>query len=629
MLHICYKKRLQGNIILCTFATSMQTLTKNITGSLVHKVPSPLSIILLIALFSCNHADRAAEKHIHTAENVMETIPDSAIREIERIDTTNLSEAMKARYCLAISKARHQNYDKLGNLPLLYKTVLYLKGQNGYEEIQSLYYYAWSLREQKQDDKAFLYYHLVYDKAKEHSNLYYWGLSARALSEMYGNRFQYDKQLALALESIETLRRYESNINTDNRKLAAWSDVMLSQAYINLDQPDSALEVCRNVDKTLYDKDSFFRYRILQNTARSFHLLRRFKEAADIYHLMQSQNMEMDGDDWCSLCHNLFNAGAEDEACIVFNRAAEFLSTPQDSLYHKMIESFILEYKGKHKEAYSSAREYEKMLGNRSDLLLEKQDFPTLAGIYKEQADTNRKESFFEKKKNQILIIVCCLIIAISGICLYNVLRYRKRLHLKNLDHKKLLFETNELEKRLKDLDLQCSSLIDILNKKEKVIENLKTTHQESKSSTIFIDRKKLLETIKRELKNVNDISYALYYCQGHLISSKEIFTDALIMQLEQVRSEKALESYDTMIDIYSKGWINKIITLYPEFRKTRIRFIRYLYAGFSSEAIAFLTKRSSKELVHTAKSKLKSSLMENCDNNNIKEIFKNLHIKD
>lgn len=587
-----------------------------------------LSVTCALCFIGCSKVDRNAERQIARAEAIIETLPDSALRELERVDTVGLSDEILTRYCLVICMARHKCYMNLKDLSLISKTVKYFKGQDNLEEIQSLYFYAWALSENNQDKDSFAIYHMAYDKAKEQENFYYWGMCARALSEMYGNRFKYEKQLKLALESKYALYEYERQVGNDDRKLSAWSDIMLSQAYLNLKEPEKAIDVCKNVDEEIWKGDSVFRYRILENIARSLHLQKKYKEAVGYYRIIQAEGLGMDGDDWCGLCQNLFNAGYREEASAVLDTARMYISNAQDSLYYQMLESYILDYKGNSIAAFASARRYEKSLGDRSDSLLEHSDLADISAVYKDIADYNVRMVFFEKKKNRILIIGSVVVLTV--LCIYwnrIFYYYKRRLILRNIDLQNILFNSEKLERELNELKSQYADLIDSFESKNGEISSPKKNNKYCNTDDRAIDKKKLLKCIKGELKSLDELCYILYNSPEHL-NSDENMSERLRLQQEWVRSEQSLDFYDVLIDVYSDGWMDKIKEIFPEFKKSRLRLIRYLYSGFCSETIAYLTNRSSKELVNTAKSKLKISLLKNSNNIDIKEIFQKLHIK-
>lgn len=103
---------------------------------------------------------------------------------------------------------------------------------------------------------------------------------------------------------------------------------------------------------------------------------------------------------------------------------------------------------------------------------------------------------------------------------------------------------------------------------------------------------------------------------------------EAAAEQLSSLRSEKSLQFYDELIDLYSNGWIDYMKDNFPNLKETSIRLIRYLYIGFSTDTIAFLLKRSSRESVNVSKSKLRSSIIKNDNIGHINSILKKLGMK-
>ena len=601
--------------IICTFAIADLPKHGIMKPSYIYTI---FIISVTLLLTSCDEKGHKIDAAMNKAESIMNTHPDSALHLLQEIDTTGLQKARMARFALLLTKAKYKNYENLDNIGLIKKAVDYYNGTNDSTEVQSLYYYAVTLDDTGNLDKAVTIFHHSNDIATEINDHFYKGMTARALSDYYKNNFMYVKALALCLEAQESFRKYESDNKIPNRKYSSWMDIMTATSYIYAGQPDKGYEISNNYDTVLYNNDSHYKYRTNQNRAMALHYLRKFEEAAKQYKFMIDEGIELKAEDWCGYAHNLFNSNQIKKAATALDSARNHNFTHQDSLYYRRIKSYIIAEQGNYQAAFDVQRELELYTQVQYDSLLEASRGAMLADSYKENVDKHKRTIKNQQILTYIFIFGSIILIIL---CFYIVIRYRNKLKAKNLALNKSVSESMELKNKLESLAKLCDSLTQELS-----ISNAKVQNNNEEHTEETID-KTLYTSIRYEMKRLDKIC-SMWFITTDAENAMKNLPEAAVEQLSSLRSEKSLQFYDELIDLYSNGWIDYMKDNFPNLKETSIRLIRYLYIGFSTDTIAFLLKRSSRESVNVSKSKLRSSIIKNDNIGHINSILKKLGMK-
>ena len=84
------------------------------------------------------------------------------------------------------------------------------------------------------------------------------------------------------------------------------------------------------------------------------------------------------------------------------------------------------------------------------------------------------------------------------------------------------------------------------------------------------------------------------------------------------LRSDKFLREIDDMIDGYSNGFIAAVKLSFPKMKPQRLRLVRYLYAGFSTETMMYLFDYENRAKLDNGKWLLKRSILENSNWHNL-----------
>ena len=564
---------------------------------------------LLTVAIGCNRKNHEVDNTLDRANALMTEHPDSALSLIERIDTSGLDRARMARYGLFLTKAQDKNYIVPESDSLILKAVNFYRGRDNDEEVQSLYYYGYFFYYKDSVENAFIYLHLANDLAKEHKNYFYEGLSERALSSLYGRQYIFDKYLSLGKEAQKSFVKYENELNDGSRKYSGWMDIMIADAYNSLKQPQKALEISNNPDSTIYNTDSYFRNRTLQNRAQSYHLLEKYDKAIEQYKIMRQEGFKFTGDDWCSLSHDLYNSGNRVLAYATLDSARIHVSTVAEELYLKWLDSYYTSYAGDYKNAYEKMRKLEYLSRSNADSYLHKPATLVMIDSYKSQTKVQKDLVKSERSKNTLLVIV---ITSIAFLVITLILYYRSRI--KNKQLKIDVLEANE-----EKMQTKLNALSDEF---ELLEENIRLKNTDKK---ILSDS--LKSSLKKRFKDLEDVCVSIFKTPTHALNI-DALPDWAQKQYNRIRSESSLSSYDSMIDIYSEGYMDYVIGLFPNVRTDKIRLIRYLYVGFSIDMILFLLGKKSRDWVDKTKYSIKMTILSKVDRATAADILHQLRIK-
>ena len=563
----------------------------------------------MIIAIGCNRKNHEVNKTLDLANALMTEHPDSALALIERIDTSGLDRSRMARYGLLLTKAQNKNYITPENDSLILKAVEYYRGMDNNDEMQALYYYGDLSYTYEIFDRALVYLHLANDMAKEQKDYFYGGLSARALASLYGQLYMSEKALAYGKESQKTFEKYEKELNDGTTKYSKWLDIMIAETYIWLNQPEKALEISNNPDSSLLETDSFYKRKTFQNRIQSYHFLRRHADAIAQSELMRKEGFQLTGEDWCRLCHDLYNSGYKSEALAALDSARLYVKTDPEKSYLEMIESSIFADAGNYKKAYEVTKDRENSWRQKTDKLLENPNTLLLVDSYRSQAQIQKDLAKSERNKNLLLILT---IICIIGLIVTLILYYRSRIKNKQLKISNLEANERILQNKLKTLTDEF----------ELLEENLRLKDDEKKPLSDSVK-----SGLKNRFKDLEDVCVSIFKTPTHALNI-DALPDWAQKQYKRIRSESLLSSYDSMIDIYSEGYMDYVIGLFPNVRTDKIRLIRYLYVGFSMDMILFLLGKKSRDWVDKTKYSIKMTILSKVDRATATDILHQLRIK-
>lgn len=544
-----------------------------------------LAIILGCISLGCNRADRKAKPLLQMADKIMSANPDSALRIINSIDTIGLSDDVSAHYSLLITKAMHKNYLPLTNDTLILKAVNHYTGRGDSLETQALYYSGETAFELDKIPESFAAFHLSLDNAEDNVDHFYEALSARALSDLYKNNGDFNKQFTYALKAKKAfIKNEEEKKDTSKLKPSSWMNIMIEQAYINLNQPENALQLCALPDSNWYIADSYYRHRTLINKAYAYHLLKNYDSAIACYNELKADGYEFRGYDYCCLAHNYFNIGRNNAAIQSMDSAKTRLVTVQDSLYYNILTGWNERICGNTDNALNILDSLQRRLQIESLKIIKSQDTTKLIESYRIISRKNKEKSNNFIFKIIILTALClCLLITL-------IISIKKR---KDRDDK-----VSQLLKLLDSLNAKFTSL------------NAQNHEIENNYEYLYNGVEKYITMIRKDLNN-------LCHLWIHIPERNKDFSNLskqMSRFIETIISAESGKTVKYIIDIYCTDVINLINESGIKLTANQICLIKYLYVGFSKEAIMILLNKSTMNALNIEQSRLKKTLIENKD---------------
>lgn len=145
------------------------------------------------------------------AESIMEEIPDSALKVLESIDDSELTDESKARYALLFSQAYDKNYiDQTDDSLISIATNYYLNTDDLYHTMLSLYYRAVVNRNANLYETSLSDALTAFDIAEQLNNDLYKSRIASIIGKLYSATYNFIETIAwegVALEYAKILHR--------------------------------------------------------------------------------------------------------------------------------------------------------------------------------------------------------------------------------------------------------------------------------------------------------------------------------------------------------------------------------------------------------------------------------------
>ncbi len=196
-------------------------------------------IVLFISmtLFSC-HGNRNYIK-LKTAENLMETRPDSALLLLETIESPEeLNRSEQAEFHLLMTQARDKNYKNLAEDTLIFQSVDYFAQKDNPDKLAWAYFYANRVELQRNHLESAINYILLAKKyaeeIRDHNLL---GLICFDSGSLHRNQGNFQE----AIQDFQSARKYFERAG--NEKNAQYAQGFIGDIFLLMEPtlPDSAL----------------------------------------------------------------------------------------------------------------------------------------------------------------------------------------------------------------------------------------------------------------------------------------------------------------------------------------------------------------------------------------------------
>ena len=212
---------------------------------------SILATIIVLFLSGCSEK---SDTHniFSTAEQLMNTQPDSSLHLLEKIDSKQLvTKEGKARYALLYSQALDKNYIDVTNDSLINIAVDYYKekSEHKYYSMLSHYYKARVEYNRKSYSQSIVTAAIAEKLAQEIEDYFYLGLIYRCFSDNYNRAFNAVEELRYIKKSCEYFRR------SGNRLHEKYSLMDLANIYVSVRDNTGSINTFENL-LSIIDKNS-------------------------------------------------------------------------------------------------------------------------------------------------------------------------------------------------------------------------------------------------------------------------------------------------------------------------------------------------------------------------------------
>ncbi|MBD5303561.1 MAG: hypothetical protein HDS18_02270 [Bacteroides sp.] len=574
------------------------------------------TLILICAGTGCDRKGRDLDSKMDKADELMMDHPDSALKIMQSIDTAGLSQAHIARYALLLTKAEDKNNLNPTNDSLIKISLDYYCGRENREELESVFFCSLVFYYEDSLKQSLPYATLAYEIAKDRNDAFYEGMSARLLSDIYKLLYIFPDQKKYAVLSRDAFLRYEKESGTDNR-YSSWMGYMTAAAMYTNKEYQECINVCDAIDEVAINKNSRLRHLLWIAKADAYNKLRKPEHSIEIYDSLRADGYVMEGCNWGRLSLYYYNVGDYAKSQEALDSTKCNITYGQDTLYIAKMEYLLARRKQSH-NAFVKLEAYNDAVINASNEAILNSPLHNVMDSYQK-----RSEDYKQKLKGQksVLWLSCTGLMVVIMLIIYVAHKYIRSKRRENSVLEQL---NSNLEQVNADLSVENISLKDQMNFVEELNADLRkrmadlSKQYESLSNQLSandlkqdeLDNKDLLKMIKYNLNKLDEYCKALYF-----VTEKEKNASSFIKsEIDSLLSDKSLSNIDLSIDLYSKGFIHIFQINFPKIRISRLRLVRYLFAGFSLETIMILQQAESRKKIDTAKWDLKRRIIEKED---------------
>lgn len=533
-----------------------------------------IAILILGILTGCS-SDKALESQLSQAEGIMQSLPDSALRIIERIDPDDITfQSTHARYALLYSQALDKNYIDQNNDSLIRIAEKYYHSHgNNRAQVLTSYYHGRILCNKGDFTHALLILLRIEEKAQELNDPYLLGMVYHQISEIYGTRYDYPNKLKFAKLA------YDSFLNADRKNHSGYALFDIGDAYFNLEDYDSACEFyTKSLDIAVEEQDTIMQRSCLSNIAMACIGQNDPNNAISaLWQIKHRLHENWDDQEYISMANAYLIANRLDSAQY-YLRLAEFQKN-LDPIAIARLKSIAARIHIKTNQLNKAAIEFQYCLSTQDSLfrIALQESYASLHRDYLDKRQrTTRRMLHIMRQRVWLASALFITIILFVGFVAY--VNYRKR-QLTVAKYMSAIEDMNNAKKLLvAKLELQQQSdtaeLRRIIIDRYSVIDQLASTYYERKGAdeqkAIYIKVKNLINSYASDVKGKQEIEQIVNLCYDNV--------------LKKVRKEL------------------------PSLKDWECDLLCYIYAGFSLRVISVFT---GDNINYTAvkKSRLKSKI--------------------
>lgn len=535
---------------------------------------SILATIIVLFLSGCS--EKSDTYNIFsTAEQQMDTYPDSALQLLKTIDSKHLvTKEGKARYALLYSQALDKNYIDVTNDSLINIAVDYYKEKSGhkYYSMLSHYYKARVEYNRKSYSQSIVTAAIAEKLALEIEDYFYLGLIYQCLSQNYKLAYNSVLQLRYIKMAYKSLKR----AGRDNH--AQYCLMNIAKAYVSNRDFKNAISIYKQLINIINKEDNTqLLERCLHNYAHCLSVESDFSEAKKV--LLQLYCMpkyEWEVTDYCNLARAYNKEGSKDSARFYVDKAKEVVTQDLDSvfIFRALYEMSLSD--NNHKEALSYLKKINLLQDSVTDATLDQ-------AVLRSHRDFLEQETFQAKKdaayNRSIFTLWVVILIALIAVLLFAILYYYETVKRKNIEVKTVLGNLceikMELDNRRNDLEQSQQQIIEIFSSQFSILDNF---------TNIYLDH-----------------------------DGKNKVSSAVLKELEKCiagfSSQQRLDELNDAVNSSMNKIVDRLSLQVPSVNKNEINLFLYLCAQFSPRVIS-LFMNDKLENIYNKKSRLKRKII-------------------
>ena len=541
--------------------------------------------------------DKAAVARLDSADSLMESRPDSALRILESINRDSItSDATKARYALLMSQALDKNYiDVTSDSLIATATRYYADRPDSPEFMKSLFYQARTYYNDRRFDRAAADGTHAYEIAVKLNDPFWTGKTADLIADIFNSTYNYDECINYRNIAVASYAK------TGKQNFHQWALLDLATDYSNIEQYDSSYIIIKKLlsQPDFSHEDSALIRHCLYMVFNYFFEKEKFDSAKIHFNKFKEYNYRpLTAANYGEIGITEAFLGNLDQAKIYIDSAHSLCSYDiQDIL---SVDMASLEYARITKNHVKDAELTRKILNLQNDIVkntIKQSALGAQRDFYNHQVEVAAvKES---KMREYVIIGIIIAVAIIAAIIAF----FKTRMTLKNnaieLKINEVALLSAEIDKRENECHLLKSQLTDIT---EKVDAQPKVSPQEAK----------LRQLVNRLLGgHFNSINKILdeYYENTDTPTAKTAIYNRVEKELENLASSKSMGEIEEMVNDALDGIMTRFRNEFPDATKEDATIFMLNAAGLSQKAISLLTGIKLKSL-YTKRARLKERIM-------------------
>jgi DNA-binding CsgD family transcriptional regulator len=408
----------------------------------------------LICLILC--ACSAVPNEIKTAEDLMESTPDSALHILQKVNPHKLyTQSTKALYALLLSQALDRNDIKLESDSIITAATDYYTDSEPERAGYAWFYHARTAENRGNANEQAVNLFKAQAFAQQTKNYKLRGLIYCDKAKMYESQKQYDSMIHYYRLSI---REFKLSDNTQNMIISL---IKLGYGFLISERTDSAIPYYTTARKmALSLHDTLMMSTVDKSLGSVFYKKNNYKEALNYYRQVPLTHIEMyDANKWYLMAKAYIQIGRVDSARILLNKINEPHEFAIDYYKQWLI---IYEKEGNLKKALLTSKKIMQVKDSLNDRKLT----VSFAGLDKKYKYLglqieNQKLVINNKQKGLFLIFTLFILSILVVVVLFLRLRNKKR----QFDVQNELLEKEkafvEIEKDKVEKEKENSSLLE------------------------------------------------------------------------------------------------------------------------------------------------------------------------